>query len=64
MAPRKLQMFCKEDRLDREVSWAGFGFQVWLQFLTHLVAAPDEATLIVDEADIDLHPIFKGNYIT
>jgi hypothetical protein len=24
-------MFCKEGRIDREVYWAGFGFQVWLQ---------------------------------
>ena len=30
-----LFMYCPEDRKDREIFWAGFGFQVWCQMLTH-----------------------------
>jgi energy-coupling factor transporter ATP-binding protein EcfA2 len=54
--PPRLLMFCKELRVDREVSWAGFGFQVWLQLLTHLLSAANATTLIVDEPEIYLHP--------
>ena len=32
----KLSMFCSEDRIDREIYWAGCGFQIWCQLLTHL----------------------------
>ena len=29
----ELSMFCLEDRLTRELCWAGFGFQIWCQLL-------------------------------
>ena len=32
-----LHMFCPEERIPREIFWAGFGFQVWCQMLTHLI---------------------------
>ena len=51
-----LVMFCKEDRIDRELYWAGFGFQVWCQLLTHIVRNNEVDLLIVDEPDIYLHP--------
>ena len=54
--PAILTMFCSEGRIDRELSWAGFGFQVWLQLLTHLLGARGATTLIVDEPEIYLHP--------
>ncbi|TFV73062.1 hypothetical protein E4K64_21200 [Bradyrhizobium frederickii] len=54
--PARLTMFCVENRVTREVCWAGFGFQVWLQLLTHLQAARDATTMIVDEPEIYLHP--------
>ncbi|MCF3651043.1 AAA family ATPase [Synoicihabitans lomoniglobus] len=50
-----LHMFCPEDRYPREIFWAGFGFQVWCQMLTHLVQAQEGAHLIIDEPDIYLH---------
>ncbi len=53
---RKLIMFCREGRRDREISWAGFGFQVWLQFLTHLLRTEPRSTVVIDEPDIYLHP--------
>jgi energy-coupling factor transporter ATP-binding protein EcfA2 len=54
--PPRLSMFCKEGRTDRELCWAGFGFQVWLQLLTHLTGASAANVLIVDEPEIYLHP--------
>jgi predicted ATP-dependent endonuclease of OLD family len=54
--PPKLTMFCTEGRVDRELCWAGFEFQVWLQLLTHLTNSADANVLIVDEPEIYLHP--------
>ena len=55
-APARLEMFFSEKRRDREVSWAGYGFQVWLQLLTHLITSESATTLVVDEPEIYLHP--------
>jgi len=52
----RIQMFCSEEHRLREVFWAGFGFQVWLQFLTHIIGANKATTIIIDEPDIYLHP--------
>lgn len=53
---RKLSMFASEDRIDREVYWAGFGFQVWCQLLTHLSRSNDASLVVIDEPEIYLHP--------
>lgn len=53
---RIVDMYYSENRVEREVSCAGFGFQVWLQILTHLTRGIPSATLIIDEPDIYLHP--------
>ena len=53
---RKLSMFVAEDRIDREVYWAGFGFQVWCQLLTHLSRANEVSLIVIDEPEIYLHP--------
>ncbi|MCY4379408.1 MAG: AAA family ATPase [Candidatus Dadabacteria bacterium] len=50
-----LHMFCKEDRVARELFWAGFGFQVWCQMLTHLIQSADSSLFLIDEPDIYLH---------
>jgi energy-coupling factor transporter ATP-binding protein EcfA2 len=50
-----LHMFCPEGRIPREIFWAGFGFQVWCQMLTHLIHAGDKAAFLIDEPDIYLH---------
>jgi len=49
-------MFFQEDRIAREVQWAGFGFQVWLQIHTHLRRQADNPILVIDEPDVYLHP--------
>ncbi len=51
----RLHMFCPEDRIPREIFWAGFGFQVWCQMLTHLIQSSDAALFMIDEPDIYLH---------
>lgn len=50
-----LHMFCPEDRIPRELYWAGFGFQVWCQMLTFIAKAERDSLLIIDEPDIYLH---------
>ena len=37
---KTITMFCTEDRIARELYWAGFGFQVWCQLLTHITRIP------------------------
>jgi hypothetical protein len=51
----RLQMFCPEDRIPREIFWAGFGFQVWCQMLTHIIQSNESALFLIDEPDIYLH---------
>ena len=53
---KELTMFVSEDRIDRELNWVGFGFQIWCQLLTHLVRAAPESLVVVDEPEIYLHP--------
>lgn len=52
----KLVMFCAENRITRELFWAGSGFQIWCQLLTHITRASGDTILIVDEPEIYLHP--------
>lgn len=52
----ELAMFCLENRITRELYWAGFGFQVWCQLLTHISRAKYSSLLIVDEPEVYLHP--------
>ena len=53
--PPSVRMFCTESRMTREIYWAGFGFQVWCQVLTHLRHASDAGLVVVDEPEIYLH---------
>lgn len=50
-----LHMFCPEERIPREIFWAGFGFQVWCQMLTHIVQSSHRGVFLIDEPDIYLH---------
>ena len=51
----QLHMFCPEGRIPREIFWAGFGFQVWCQMLTHLIQSHEASLFLIDEPDIYLH---------
>ena len=50
-----LSMYCLEHRMARELCWSGFGFQVWCQMLTHLIASEGVSLFLIDEPDIYLH---------
>lgn len=50
-----LDMFCPEERIPREIFWAGFGFQVWCQMLTYIVKNENASIFLIDEPDIYLH---------
>ena len=53
---KRLVMFCSEERNDREIFWAGFGFQIWCQLLTHLSRSSDYSLTVIDEPEVYLHP--------
>lgn len=50
-----LSMFCKENRILRELYWVGSGFQIWCQLLTHLIRAKDSSLIVIDEPEVYLH---------
>ncbi len=54
-APAQLHMFCPEERIPREIFWAGFGFQVWCQMLTYIIRGRTSSLFLIDEPDIYLH---------
>lgn len=55
-SPAHLNMYYEENRITREIQWAGYGFQIWLQIHTHLLRANADSILVIDEPDIYLHP--------
>jgi AAA15 family ATPase/GTPase len=50
-----LRMFCPEERIPREIFWAGFGFQVWCQMLTYIIKNKNSTLFLINEPDIYLH---------
>jgi len=54
--PQRLSMFYLENRITREIFWAGSGFQIWCQLLTHIVGGRGSTILVIDEPEIYLHP--------
>lgn len=56
---QRLAMFCNENRVPRELFWAGFGFQVWCQLLTHVAQAKDATLFVLDEPETYLHPALQ-----
>lgn len=59
-----LRMFCPESRIPREIYWSGFGFQVWCQMLTFIVANKNSSILLIDEPDIYLHSDLQRQLIS
>lgn len=59
-----LRMFCPEERILRELFWAGFGFQVWCQMLTFIVKNRNVSLFLIDEPDIYLHSDLQRQLLT
>jgi energy-coupling factor transporter ATP-binding protein EcfA2 len=55
MSSGELTMFCREERITRELYWVGFGFQIWCQLLTHLSRAKRSSLVVMDEPETYLH---------
>ncbi|WP_338893830.1 ATP-binding protein [Sinorhizobium meliloti] len=51
-----VRMYFRDGSKVREVQWAGFGFQVWMQTMMHLRNAGKDSVLVLDEPDVYLHP--------
>lgn len=56
-------MMCTENRITRELYWMGFGFQVWLQIMTHVLRARESTVLVVDEPETYLHPALQQDLL-
>jgi predicted ATP-dependent endonuclease of OLD family len=59
----KVFSYYKENRVERELAWAGQGLQVWFQIITHLVRLRNTSILILDEPEINLHPEKQNDLI-
>jgi len=46
-----------------EIGWAGQGFQIWLQILTHLVRLSQYPVFILDEPEIFLYPAKQNDLL-
>ncbi|MFD1326927.1 ATP-dependent nuclease [Mycoplana ramosa] len=53
--PPLLQMYYTENGIHREIYWSGFGFQAWLQMMTHFLRGGEDDVLVLDEPDVYLH---------
>jgi hypothetical protein len=60
----RLNMYCPEARIPRELFWSGFGFQVWCQMLTHLIQSNHVSLFLIDEPDIYLHSDLQRQLLT
>jgi len=58
-ANQPMRMMFVEKRIPREIYWSGFGFQVWMLMMLQFLRGAPDATLVLDEPDIYLHPDFQ-----
>ncbi len=56
-------MMYREKRIAREISWAGFGFQVWMQLMIHFVDDLKNCIIVCDEPDVYVHPELQRRFL-
>ena len=54
--PPIVHMMCTEQRITRELYWMGFGFQIWLQIITHILRSRNSTIIVIDEPETYMHP--------
>ena len=54
-----VHMMCTEQRITRELYWMGFGFQIWLQIMTHVLRARSSTIIVIDEPETYMHPALQ-----
>jgi hypothetical protein len=59
----RINCYYREQRVDREIAWAGQGLQVWFQIIAHLVRLRECSVLVLDEPEINLHPEKQNDLI-
>jgi predicted ATPase len=55
LAGNSVDLYFREVGHEREISWAGDGFQVFLQILLYLYRYANRPTLVLDEPEVFLH---------
>jgi len=63
LSSNKLIMMCIENRIPRELYWAGFGFQIWCQILTHYSRLSGYNLFVIDEPEVYLHSEIQRQFI-
>ena len=58
-----VHMMCTENRITRELYWMGFGFQIWLQIMTHALRARDATMIVMDEPETYMHPTLQRDLL-
>ena len=61
--PTTIEMKYEEDGHAREIALSGFGFQAWLQIMTHFLRGTGNDILVLDEPDVYLPLIFSDDSI-
>lgn len=53
---KQLLLMVQDDSFVAEISWMGHGLQMWLQIMWFLTRVKPNATIILDEPDVFMHP--------
>jgi hypothetical protein len=58
-----LSLMVRDGDFVAEVSWMGHGLQMWLQTMWFVARTPSEASIILDEPDVYMHPDLQQRLI-
>lgn len=58
-----LGLLIRDDDFVAEIGWMGHGLQMWLQAMWFVTRTPDQATVVLDEPDVYMHPDLQRKLI-